>query len=269
MAEVHDCFTPTELVLMEDLGFPKAADQVLTKLAGVSPDGIVPRAEFLGRHERAREALDLLEEHWDDLPLERLLTAAVAVARSQDTATSEGQRLDGWFAKARRIDPGSITIPLLEAELRSLQGRQQDVETIYRELMERPGLTPMQTAIVSNNLAFHLAAPSTAAEARTLIDAAIGTLGPHPDLLDTRGLVLLASGDDKEAVADLEQAILQPSEVKFLHLAYAQFKVGDTAAARSSLAASRKKGLNADRLSASDRSRLAELEAALGTSPEA
>lgn len=255
--------------LMEDLGFPKAADQVLTKLAGVSPDGIVPRAEFLGRHERAREALDLLEEHWDDLPLERLLTAAVAVARSQDTATSEGQRLDGWFAKARRIDPGSITIPLLEAELRSLQGRQQDVETIYRELMERPGLTPMQTAIVSNNLAFHLAAPSTAAEARTLIDAAIGTLGPHPDLLDTRGLVLLASGDDKEAVADLEQAILQPSEVKFLHLAYAQFKVGDTAAARSSLAASRKKGLNADRLSASDRSRLAELEAALGTSPEA
>ena len=76
-------------------------------------------------------------------------------------------------------------------------------------------------------------------------------------------------GEDKEAIADLEQAILQPSDVKFLHLAYAQFRVGDTAAARVSLAASRKKGLNADRLSAADRSRLAELDAALGTSPEA
>ena len=25
MAEVHDCFTPTELILMEDLGFPREA----------------------------------------------------------------------------------------------------------------------------------------------------------------------------------------------------------------------------------------------------
>jgi tetratricopeptide (TPR) repeat protein len=254
--------------LMEDLGFPKAADQVLTTLADVSPDGVVPRAEFLGRHDRASEALDLLQDRWDDVPLERLLTAAVAVARSKDTATSEAQRLDGWFAKGRRIDPGSITIPLLEAELRGLQGRPQDVETTYRKLLERPDLTPMQTAIVSNNLAFHLATPSTAAEARTLIDAAIGTLGPHPDLLDTRALIHLAAGEDKKAMADLEQAVLQPSDVKFLHLAYAQFRVGDTAAARTSLAAGRKKGLDADRLSASDRSRLAELETALGESPE-
>ena len=255
--------------LMEDLGFPKAADQVLAKLVAVSPEGILPRAEFLGRHDRATEALDLLSDRWDDVPLERLLTSAVAVARSKGTATVEAERLDGWFAKARRIDPGSITIPLLEAELRSLQGRTQDVERVYRELLDRPGLSPMQTAIVSNNLAFHLATASTATEARTLIDAAIGTLGPHPDLLDTRALVHLAMGEDKEAVADLEQAVLQPSDVKFLHLAYAQFRIGDTAAARVALAASRKKGLNTDRLSAADRSRLAELEAALGTAPEA
>jgi len=255
--------------LMEDLGFPKAADQVLAKLVAVSPEGIPPRAEFLGRHARETEALDLLSDRWDDVPLERLLTSAVSVARSKDTATTEAERLDGWFAKARQIDPGSITIPLLEAELRSLQGRTQDVQKIYRDLLERPGLSPMQTAIVSNNLAFHLATASTATEARTLIDAAISTLGPHPDLLDTRALVHLAVGEDREAIADLEQAILQPSDVKFLHLAYAQFRVGDTAAARVSLAASRKKGLNADRLSAADRSRLAELDAALGTSPEA
>jgi len=149
-----------------------------------------------------------------------------------------------------------------------MQGRGADVEAIYRELLARPELTPMQTAIVSNNLAFHLATPSTADEARTLIDAAIGTLGPHPDLLDTRALVHLAVGEDKEAVADLEQAVLQPSDVKFLHLAYAQFRTGETLAARKSLAASRKKGLVPDRLSSSDRDRLAELEAAISPATE-
>jgi tetratricopeptide (TPR) repeat protein len=254
--------------LMEDLDFPKAADQVLGKLVEISPDGVVPRAEFLSRHDRPTEALDLLQKRWDDLPLERLLSAAVSVARSKDSATQEAERLDGWFAKAKRIDSGSITIPLLEAELRSLQGRSQEVEAIYRELLERPELSPMQTAIISNNLAFHLATPSTASEARKLIDAAIGTLGPHPDLLDTRGLVHLAAGENKEAVTDLEQAVLQPSDVKFLHLAYAQFRTGDTSAARKSLTASRRKGLDPDRLSAADRTRLAELEAALGPSTE-
>jgi tetratricopeptide (TPR) repeat protein len=254
--------------LMEDLGFPKAADQVLTKLIAVSPDGIIPRAEFLGRHDRAAEALDLLQDRWNDVPLERLLTAAVSVARSKSTATTEAERFERWFTKARRIDPGSTTIQLLKAELRGLQGRSKDVEAIYRELLARPELTPMQTAIVSNNLAFHLATPSTADEARTLIDAAIGTLGPHPDLLDTRALVHLALGDNKEAVADLEQAVLQPSDVKFLHLAYAQFRTGETLAARKSLAASRKKGLVPDRLSSSDRDRLAELEAAISPATE-
>lgn len=254
--------------LMEDLGFPKAADQVLAKLVAVSSEGVAPRAEFLGRRDRATEALDLLEARWNDVPLERLLSAAVSIARSKGVATGEAERLGGWFAKARRLDPGSITILLLEAELCGLQGRPHDVETIYRQLLERPDLSPMQKAIVSNNLAFHLAAPATATEARALIDSAIGTLGPHPDLLDTRAMIHLAAGEDKQAVSDLEQAVLQPSDVKFLHLAYAQFRIGDTAAARKALAASRKKGLNADRLSPADRDRLLELEAALGTGPE-
>ena len=48
MAEVHDCFTPTELVLMEDLGFSDAGHGWKDVLAGtfdldgelpVNPDG--------------------------------------------------------------------------------------------------------------------------------------------------------------------------------------------------------------------------------------
>jgi Tfp pilus assembly protein PilF len=126
----------------------------------------------------------------------------------------------------------------------------------------------MQAAIVSNNLAFHLAEPKTAAEAKKLIDAAIDTIGPHPDLLDTRGLVRLALGENRDAVADLEQATLQPTDVKLLHLAYARLRNGDKSAARTALEQGRKKGLTSERLTVADRARLRELEAALGMAPE-
>ncbi len=155
----------------------------------------------------------------------------------------------------------------MEADLLGIQERGTESESRYREILGRKGLDPVQAAVVSNNLAFHLAEPKTAAEARKLVDAAIGTLGPHPDLLDTRGMVLLAQGASREAVADLQQAILQPSDVKFLHLACAHLQAGDKAAAREALERGRKKGLSAARLTAADRSRLRELEAALGVAP--
>ncbi len=254
--------------LMEDLGFPKAADNVLVQYASQSPDGVIARAQFLGRQMRADEALDVLEASWDALPLERLISVAIDVVRPNPKAESAANRLQQWVVKARRIDPDSIVVGLVEAELFGMQDREAEAEAMYRKLLTRDRLEPMQAAIISNNLAFHLAEPTTAAEAKKLIDTAIETIGPHPDLLDTRGLVKLALGEDREAVADLEQAILKPTDVKFLHLAYAHLRAGDKSAARAALEQGRKKGLDTERLSRSDRSRLRELETALGLAPE-
>lgn len=254
--------------LLEELEFPKAADKVLAQYAARSTDGVVARAQFLGRQRRTEEAFDLLEKSWDALSLERLLTTAVDALRANPKAEAEAARLEQWIAKARRIDPESIVVALVEAELFNLQDRGAEVEARYRELLGRTKLEPTQAAVVSNNLAFHLAEPKTAGEAKKLIDAAIKSIGPHPDLLDTRGIVLLALGDDKQALADLEQAILQPSDVKFLHLAYARLRSGDKSAARTALEESRKKGLTVERLSKSDRLRLREIESALGIAPE-
>lgn len=254
--------------LLEDLEFPKAADKVLEQYAAQSPDGAVARALFLGRQRRTDEAFDLLDRSRGDLSLERVLTCAIEALRANPKADAAAGRLAEWLTKARREDPESIVVSLVEAELLTLQDRRAEAEAMYRALLARKDLEPTQTAIVSNNLAFHLAEPKTASEAKRLIDAAIGTIGPHPDLLDTRGLVLLALGEDAAAVADLEQAILQPSDVKYLHLAYARLRNGDKSAARSALESGRKKGLLTERLSAADRARLRELEAALGVAPE-
>ena len=250
--------------LMEQLGFPKAADKVFAQFAEMSADGVIARADFLGRQQRASEALDLLEARWNDLPLERLLTTAVQIVRVQNTPGESASRLEPWFTKAKRVDPGSVVIQLLEAELFALEGRPGNAEKIYRTLMASDEMDGMQKAIVSNNLAFHLAKADTAAEAKTLIEAAISELGPLPDLLDTRGMIRLAAGENREAIADFEEAILQPSDVKFLHLAWAQLQAGDQSAARASLEAGRRRGLEMSRLSAEDKERLSKLEDALG-----
>ena len=255
--------------LMEQLGFPKAADKVFTQFAELSPEGAVARAEFLGRQKRAEEALAILEARWGDLSLERVLATAVQVARVQDDPKAWTSKIEPWFVKARRVDPGSVVIQLLEAELLSLDAKLDDAEKIYRNLLTKTDIDTTQKAIISNNLAFHLAKPGSTTEARKLIDAAIDELGPLPDLLDTRGMIHMAAGESQDAVADFSEAVLQPTDVKFLHLAWAQFETGDKSAAKASLDAGRRRGLTAARLSPEDRDRLAKLEAAFGQQAEA
>jgi hypothetical protein len=252
-------------MLMEDLGFPKAADQLWRDYATRSADGVLGRAEFLGRQKQTAEGLDLLDTAWDQLPLERVLQSGVVIARNEGSMPSEatGSRLDQWFTKAKRLDPGSVTIALLEAELRELQGKSDEVETIYRGLLGRDELPTTQKAIVANNLAFYLTKPDTIDEANGLITTAIEALGPHPDLLDTRGLIRLVQGDVEQSVADLEEAVLAPTAAKYLHLAQAQLSAEQLAAARRSLDQAKELGLESDRLSQSDRSRLEQVEAAL------
>lgn len=257
--------------LMEELGFPKAADRVLAEYARRVPDGALVRAEFLGRQHRVEEALDLIETVWNRVPLARVLQASLAVIRSQG-ATPEpavARRVEQWFARAHREDPESVVLELLHAELLDLEGRSSEVEAAYRGILARKDLAGQQTAIVANNLAFHLARPETVEEARKLIDAAVLELGPHPDLLDTRGVVRLAAGETRQALADLEEAALEPSPLKLLHLAGAQVANEQVAAARKSLDRAKKMGLVPKQLSAADKARYNVVEAALGQGPGA
>jgi predicted Zn-dependent protease len=256
--------------LMEDLGFAKAADRILEQYASLGGAGVTARVDFLGRQGKPGEALDLLQSQWDSLSLERALSLAVQVVRSQVDPGNRREAADRArlaIDKAKRIDPGSLVIRLLDAELVSLEGNEAEAEQAYRGLLERKDLDASQRAIVSNNLAFHLAKPATMAEARRLIDAAVEELGPLPDLLDTRGLVRLAGGDTAGAVADLREACLQPSAAKYLHLAAAELAAGDERAAGEALAKARTAGLERTVMSPADAARLRDLDRALAEKP--
>jgi Tfp pilus assembly protein PilF len=214
--------------------------------------------------------MELLETHQEAMSLERALTVALRIASAQTDDAKAKQaavRVREKLEKAKRIDPGSLVLRLIDAELVSLDGREADAEKVYRDLLAGKDLDATQRAIVANNLAFHLAAPATVDEAGKLVDEAIDQLGAIPDLLDTRGLVRLAGGDARGAVEDLREAVLVPSAAKYLHLAAAELAAGDEAAARAAFAKSREAGIGRERLSRSDRERLRQLEETLRAAP--
>lgn len=252
--------------LLEDLGLSAAADQVFTQFAALSSDGVIARVGFLGRAQRTDEALDLLETAWDKLPLESVLRTAVAVLASETSgATSlQSERVNRWFEKASRQDPDSPALAVVHADFVATTGTPEQIASTYRALLDRKDLSPQQTAVVANNLAFHLAEPDTAAEAEKLVALAVAELGPHPDVLDTRGVVLLAAGKGREAVADLKESILVPTATKYLHLASALASQDQLDAARQAVAEAKKMGFVTRQLSVGDQQRLKALEAALG-----
>jgi len=252
--------------LLESLGFASGADEMFSRYAAASTDGILARAGFLGRSKRIDEALDLLDASWDKVPLENLLRTAVVVLTESgpDRTPQQAARVATLFERGQRLDPDSPTLALLYAEFLGISDRSEDVVATYRALLARQDLTPQQAAIAANNLAFHLAAPKTVAEAGRLIASARDELGPHPDVLDTQGLVLLAAGKFPEAVAELRESIIVPSATKYLHLAVALAANQDPAGAREALAEARGMGLAPAALTPHDRARLATLEATLG-----
>jgi tetratricopeptide (TPR) repeat protein len=254
--------------LLENFGFPEEAEAAWRQFASRSPEGVVGLADFLGRNQRADEALDLLDSARSTLSAEQLVATALGAVRASGAKAEACSRVAGWLDKAAQTDPDSMTIAIMRAELLGVMDRHDEAEAAYRQLLASDALSPTQVAIVANNLAFHLARPETAAEAERLINTAMQTLGPHPDLLDTRGLIRLAAGDGAGALEDLEEAVLVPSATKYLHLAYANMRTGNIARAREALDKSRERGLGIEVLSPAERTMLEQLELRLRSVPD-
>jgi len=252
--------------LMQELGLDDEADALLGRLADQSAVGLLARVDFLARRGKTAESLDLLEANRQRLGVASVLQAAVSVLRTADAevVSEQAARVEGWFAVAPRIDRDGVRFSLLQAELLAVQGRHEEAAALYKEQLARGDLPAAQRVIVQNNLAMQRIQPATAAEAKRLIDEAIAEQGPHPSLLDTRGLALLAGGASGEAVDVLREASLDRSVEKYLHLACALVADHELDDARQVLLEARKRGLDPRRLDADDRERLGEVEAALG-----
>jgi cellulose synthase operon protein C len=238
--------------LLEQLGLHDAAGQAFTRLADRSkqPEAALALAGFLGRRGRTREALDLCERARKTLPADTVANAGVSVlqaAKGGAGETPETRRVAGWLDEALRKSPGDAKLMVPLAVLRGLEGRYDDAEAIYRQILRRDE----KNAPALNNLAWLLALKfDKGSEAEGLIERAIELAGPIPALRDTRAVVRMSQGRSDLAVEDLLEANTQePTAAGYFHLAQAyQMSKDRTAAAKALVQAKTELGLQANDL---------------------
>lgn len=251
--------------LVEKLGFPKAAEKLLGECAAITPEGTVALARFLGRQQRTDEAMTTLETAWGLVPAVTLLDAGIEILlkNGENPSAKADAKLVQLADRARRADPESMMLGLIDAVVRESVGDPAAAEHLYRELLDSPAVSAPIAARLANNLAKLLVDSDRSDEAMHLVEMSMEQLGPHPNVLDTRALVWLAKGDTTRAIADLQESLLDPSALKYLHMAVARFEARQISECRAALLAAEARGLRQERLATAELQRLAYVDKAL------
>jgi tetratricopeptide (TPR) repeat protein len=230
--------------LIEVLGEPPVAEELIRRFVQINqakdPKAILELAEFLGRHDRTAEAIDICESAWKTCPIEAVANSSIVILTSQ-YGEEQSRRIEALLASSLAKSPNSTILQLSLASLRSLQGRyDESVALTRRVLAQNP-----KNVVAMNNLAWLLAMKFPQRdEALQLIEAAIHTAGPRAALLDTRAVVQLAAGRPELAVRDLETAVGEAADPTiYLHLAQAYLMMSRPEVARNALRDSRRLGL--------------------------
>jgi cellulose synthase operon protein C len=227
---------------------PPAAEEYYRKYVEQSkqPESVLVLAVYLGRQNRANEGLDLCERAWRTCPAAAVAFASVGVLSTVQATQEQLRRVDRWLGDAMTKEGMTPALTFDLANLRNLQGRFQEAEALYRKLLDQP--KPIPEAL--NNLAWLLAfRGEKSGEALEIVKRAIAVAGPHPDVIDTRGVIELRAGQVDKALQDLQAAASQsPSPTKFFHLAQANLALKKRDEAVKALGQAQKLGLKLETL---------------------
>jgi exosortase len=244
--------------LYADLQMDPQAERALRRLYSLTPEGRVPLALWLARHDRASEAVDLcLQASASDLTVQDSMALANCLIlgnASEELAKRAEPALEAALSKYK--DNADFLFTL--ANWRLVQGRNDDA---VRHLRQALKLQPRHS-LVMNNLAFALGEQAeTRVEAHEIIDRAIAQGGPLPDLLSTKGILLLLDGDAEGAVKLLRDATSRSESDPrhLLNLAVALQRAGKVSDAREVLGRADKLALDSALLSRKQRRMLEEL----------
>jgi len=241
--------------VMESVELYDAAEEFLKRYIRVKPEERLRLAAFYGRRLQLDDALFECEEALSDHSFTEVASIAQGVLRTcvaqVEIDDQHFSRVEGWINKALEEDVNRDVVRITLADLRDAQGRYDDAVKIYEQLLKDKKLNERGRVTALNNLAFIYAVrDGNGKRAKPLIEEAMRILGPLPELLDTKAMVLLAMGDTEQSVSLLDSALqTSPDDsMLYFHKAKALKIANDMDGFFESMERAVAKGLNESKL---------------------
>jgi tetratricopeptide (TPR) repeat protein/VanZ family protein len=240
------------------LQFEHLAESFLREAVSRDPSQLHPLVVYLMNNGRDQEIAALIEPVWTSLPPQTAAGLSLAMLGSSSEARQKMDVVERNLLAALKANanaasstsvsgnPSRLLLRLCLADLRSLQGDYREAERLYHTILQTErGFVPAM-----NNLAWLLARQGNDLdEASLMIDQAIEIAGPAPELLDTRGCVSIALGQNRNGLDFLERSLkASPESTTLLHLASARHANGEEPKARTTFRRAIAAGLQRSRL---------------------
>lgn len=241
--------------------FAEEAEKIYRQFLRDDPSNAMRLAGFLGRQGRGDAAADVIIENWPQADSTRLATACASAIQNSQTEPGSLRKIETVLHSAIEQRDRPVSLLLVLAELYSWQQRDDEAESVYRELLDRDE----RNVPALNNLALKRALiDKDVAGALKLIEGAIAVAGENGALLDSRAVIRLVGGDPQQALLDLDEAVAQqPTVSRLFHRAQANHQLRRNRAARQDFQQALELGLDPQRLYPPERKAFYDLKAAL------
>jgi len=220
--------------------------------------GVIPQiVEYHISAARFDKAIEWCRAGWPDVP-ERLASHWLAAARQHSSGSEKLAELETVLVQelngtsdsqsdrsaatggANNESIVQVKVGLALADLFLMTGRDSLAESAYMKVLESK---PDHITALNNTAWLMFVSQRQPAVAGRLIQRAINVAGERPDLLDTRGCVNVALGNNQAAIEDFANAIRRGAGPDAMfHLAIALQRTGDVDAARKVLVKARADG---------------------------
>lgn len=219
----------------------KEAEDLYAQYTAKRPEQELLLAAFYGRVGRVDDALAVLEQSWEKSSLNLLSVAMLVLLQETNAQPEQLKRAEAVLSAALEKHQRPAALLMLQADLRSIQSRWVEAETIYREILKS---NPRNITAI-NNLAVLLAVQrKNLDESLKLIDDAIRMAGPSANLLDSRAMVLMAQKKPADALSVLNEVAVEGQSASLhFHRAQALYQLRNMADARVAFDAAQRAGL--------------------------
>ncbi|MGO8691902.1 MAG: tetratricopeptide repeat protein [Thermoguttaceae bacterium] len=220
--------------------FLKEAEQLCRLYVEQRPEEAMLLAGFLVRHDRAEEALKLMEEQWSLCKAEAVAKAVDALVAKNKLAADQNARVEKILQGALKESHRALPLVSVYAGFAALQKNYAEAESCYREVIAKE---PNNAAALNNLAMLFVAQGIKLDEALETVNGAI-EYWPATCKLDTRAMVRLAKNEPENALADVNVALGDGDNPVYLfHLAEIYDRLGRKSEAAEALGRARKSGL--------------------------